>query len=157
MDGKNRFEIIGPNTVTENQIPKEKIVERPWGFYRMFAENIQCTAKILHIKSKEMLSLQFHKIRDQIYYIIDEDFQVWISDIEVPRIIANNLIELKIFAETHLIKYNCEPGSFIKIPKYTLHRPMYYGEKEYGRLLDMAFNKNDESDICRIEDVYGRV
>ena len=153
---EGKFEIIEPNGVKQTAIPNEKIVERPWGFYRMFAENVQCTAKVLYIRSNEMLSLQFHRIRDQVYYIIDP-MTVYLSDSIIPNHLRNSLPMLREFAESHLIKYECKPGTFIKIPRFTLHRPMYLGEKEHGLLLDIAFNKNDEADIIRIEDKYERV
>ena len=37
-----------------------------------------------------------------------------------------------------------------------VHRAEYTGKQKYGRILDIAFGENDEGDITRIEDKYGR-
>jgi mannose-1-phosphate guanylyltransferase/mannose-6-phosphate isomerase len=136
-------------------IPDVKIVNRPWGHYKMFAENTQCTAKVLHIRKDEMLSLQYHRIRDQVYYCLD-DFEVWHSDIPVPKEIDEDMNFIPVFVEKHLKKGNLKKGDIVYIPKYYIHRPVYRGSQEYGCIIDMAFGHNDENDIFRIEDKYGR-
>jgi hypothetical protein len=121
----------------------------------MFAENVKCTAKILSIRRNEMLSLQFHSVRDQIYYLCDP-FAIWLSDTEVPEDIRDDVMSIQLWAEKHVHRYEGQAGDLVKIPRFVIHRPCYEGEKEAGELLDIAFRHNDESDITRIEDLYGR-
>jgi len=138
-----------------DDFPSVKRIDRPWGYYKLFAENIPCTAKVLHIRKNEMLSLQYHRLRDQVYYCMD-DFTIWLSDISVPIEIDNNLNELVLFIADHLKKRICKKGDIIYIPKFFIHRPIYQGLYEYGCIVDMAFGHNDENDIVRINDKYGR-
>lgn len=147
--------IIEPKKSEPTKIPDEKIVERPWGRYRMFAENVKCTAKILYIRRNEKLSMQFHRLRDQIYYLFDE-FAIWLSDTEVPEDIRDDVTSVQVWAEEHVHRHEGKPGDLIKIPRFVIHRPCYEGEKAEGILLDMAFRYNDEADIVRIQDLYGR-
>lgn len=136
-------------------IPELKVEKRPWGRYEMLAENKRHTTKVLYIKKNEMLSLQVHMIRDQLYYIID-NMTVFLSDRPIPEgdvIYKDRLIH---FANKHVFAKEYTRGDIIKIPKYVLHRPAYYGNREYGIMLDLAFNFNDERDIVRVQDKYGR-
>ena len=141
--------------IKDKNIPAITIVTRPWGFYKMFVENQPCTAKILHIRPGEMLSLQYHRIRTQVYYIMDE-FSVYLSDIPIPKEIDNNIDLLQIFTTEHVKEHKCKKGDINNIPKFVIHRPFYSGIQEYGCIVDMAFGINDENDIFRIKDKYVR-
>jgi mannose-6-phosphate isomerase-like protein (cupin superfamily) len=141
--------------IKDENIPMIKQVERPWGYYKMFAENIECTAKVLHIRPHEMLSLQYHIIRYQLYYIMDE-FEIYLSDEPVPEEFDKNMDLLNVFVANHVKKRLCKKGDIVYIPKRVIHRPMYKGFQPEGCIVDMAFGHNDESDIIRIEDKYGR-
>ncbi len=147
--------VIG-RTDIETKIPIMKKVNRPWGLYEMFCENKNCTVKILNIKRNQMLSLQFHNVRDQVYYIIDP-FTVYLSDEPVPKEIELDTLLLRNWAKNHMVRHECEPGNIIYIPTRVIHRPCYEGNKEIGRIVDLAFGHNSELDIVRIEDKYGRV
>jgi mannose-6-phosphate isomerase-like protein (cupin superfamily) len=139
----------------EDNIPIVRRVDRPWGYYKLFAENIPCTAKVLHIKRNEMLSLQYHRFRDQIYYCLD-DFDIWTSDRAIPIEIDGDMNFLKIFSEKHIKVNKHRRGDILYIPKLHLHRPVYRGMFKYGCIVDMAFGFNDENDIIRVKDKYGR-
>lgn len=136
-------------------IPDMVTVQRPWGYYDMFAENMPCTAKVLHIKRKEMLSLQYHRLRSQLYYLLD-DFDIYLSDRLVPEEIDGDLNLLQGFVSLHVVKRQYRRGDVICIPQFVIHRPVYNGMQEMGCIVDMAFGHNDENDIVRIQDKYGR-
>jgi len=136
-------------------IPDMVTVDRPWGYYTMFAENMPCTAKVLHINRHEMLSLQYHRMRAQVYYLLDE-FDIYLSDRPVPKEIDGDLNLLQGFVLKHVFKKSYKRGEVIYIPQFVIHRPTYIGMQEIGCIVDMAFGHNKETDIVRIEDKYGR-
>jgi mannose-6-phosphate isomerase len=44
--------------------------ERPWGGFRQFAHNALCTVKILTVVDGQLLSLQSHRHRDELWVVI---------------------------------------------------------------------------------------
>lgn len=140
----------------QTDIPTVRRVERPWGWYKLFAENTPCTAKVLHIRRNEMLSLQYHRHRDQLYYLLD-DFVISKSTRSVPVEIDGDLDFLRVFVEKYVETKKYRQGDIIHIPKFYIHRPMFVDMHDYGCIVDMAFGHNDENDIFRIEDKYGRI
>ena len=58
---------------------KIKIIKRPWGKFEQFSLNEKSTVKILTIKSKQELSLQSHKKRDEVWKIIEGNVIVTIG------------------------------------------------------------------------------
>ena len=110
-------------------------VERPWGGYTNYADNKHCTVKILWVKKGESLSKQFHFKRDQLYVLLDDGFKI--TD-------GENVIE------------NAKKRMTFGFPKGHIHRAEYFGDKEYGMILDLAWGENDEEDIVRCEDKFSR-
>jgi hypothetical protein len=47
-------------------------------------------------------------------------------------------------------------GDMFGFSRFIIHRALYKGDREYGRILDLAFGVNDEGDIVRVTDKYGR-
>jgi hypothetical protein len=153
-----------------NEAPKpflNEYEERPWGYYGLYADNQPCTTKILYIKPQEMLSMQFHFLREQFYLILDDNFLIQYSTIPVPKDIINNPNEAQRFADLdNFLDKNIETvlakeGDMFGFHKLIVHRARYLGTKSYGRILDIALqkdegDKNDELDIVRIKDAYGR-
>ncbi|MFN2613277.1 MAG: mannose-6-phosphate isomerase, partial [Actinomycetota bacterium] len=41
--------------------------DRPWGNFRRFSHNQECTVKILTVEAGGTLSLQAHKTRDELW------------------------------------------------------------------------------------------
>jgi len=106
--------------------------ERPWGGFRQFAHNAQCTVKILTVAAGQILSLQSHRHRDELWVVLDEGLKVEID------------------GETHL----ADPGDEFVILRGSRHRVGSVGGT--GRILEISFGEFDEDDIERYEDVYGR-
>jgi hypothetical protein len=138
------------------------IEHRPWGHYGLYADNVQCTAKILYIKKGESLSLQQHFLRDQEYILLDDGFTIEYSDIEVPDSLINEpnedwkIICFKKFLEEHLVTTVGNEGDIFGFKRKIIHRASYNGDRKFGRALDLAMGTNDEKDIYRIKDQYGR-
>lgn len=109
-----------------------KEVKRPWGLFKQFAFNERCTVKILKIKARQSLSLQFHKKRDELWYFFD-DAVVQLGDKKVKM----------------------REGNLLKVKKKTPHR-ITAGRKKV-EVLEISFGKFDEKDEVRLKDNYGRV
>lgn len=118
---------------TEKEI-RERIVEdvRPWGTFRRYTQNEQCTVKVLTVNPDQMLSKQSHEGRDELWVILDEGLRVELDDrVLEPR-----------------------PGDEIVILRRVKHRLSSLGTR--GRVLEISFGYADEEDIVRYEDIYGR-
>ena len=139
-----------------------EITERPWGFFERYTDNIPCTSKILFIKKGETLSLQWHFKRDQFYYLIDGDFTIEYSNIEIPESLLNEtnddlrIIGFNKFLDENLVTVSGNEGDFFGFKRKIIHSAKYIGNKEFGRCLDLALGENDENDIIRLRDKYNR-
>ncbi len=108
-----------------------KLVNRPWGDFKEFVKNKKCTVKILEIKSRQELSLQYHNKREEMWYFLDKA--------------AVQLGDRKI---------KVSPGELVKIPKRKSHRIISLGNKV--RVLEISIGHFSELDEKRLEDEYGR-
>jgi len=118
------------------KIKLEKDFKRPWGGFIKFIDNKPCTVKILYIKEGESLSLQYHKLREEFWYLISGKIRVTIG---------KSLKSLK--------KKTLKEGQFVSVPKKFLHR--IEGIKN-SKILEISTGKVKENDEIRIEDKYGR-
>ncbi len=109
------------------------VEERPWGKFERFTLSEISTVKIITVKPRQKLSLQYHKNRSEFWRFLDNPAKVTLGD-KVLRV---------------------KRDSEIVVPKGVLHRVEAL-EKEV-RFMEIAFGKFDEKDIVRVEDVYGRV
>ena len=135
---------------------KNLIEHRPWGYFGLYANNEPCTVKILYIWSGEALSLQVHRHRSQFYYCLDDRFLISYSAEPAPEEIMGNRDALQEFAHDNLIIVCGNEGDMFGFRKRVIHQADYAGKREYGRIFEIAFGENDEKDIIRIEDKYGR-
>ncbi len=120
-------------SLSENNIRKKIIQDiRPWGNFKRYAHNEECTVKILTVEPNQMLSKQVHKKRDELWVILDEGLRVELDD---------KIIDPK-------------PGDEIVILRNSKHRLSSTGKK--GKVLEISFGYADENDIERFEDIYGR-
>jgi hypothetical protein len=129
------------------------VVKRPWGYYDLFSNNVRCTTKILYVRRGECLSMQYHFKRDQLYFILDNKFVVEYTD--------KSMFDLGDMDPDEFLKKNMIydlgfSGSSYYFKRGHVHRVKYIGDKAIGRILDVAFGVNDEEDIIRIKDEYGR-
>jgi|SRR5271157_2848961 len=149
---------------SEKQVVPFKFIEvyRPWGHFGLYAENEPCTCKILFIRAQESLSLQYHFKRAQTYILLDGNFEIEYSVKPIPEEIINNPNEYERFRDTEdfLLKNMHKEigleGDLFGFSQLTIHRAKYIGKREVGRILDIAYGENDELDIVRLQDNYGR-
>ena len=114
-----------------NPISSIYFESRPWGNFTRFTYNQFSTVKIIEVKSGEILSLQLHHHRDELWVAIDEG------------------IVAEVAGEKHFLK----PNETIFVPRETTHR---LSATKTARVLEIAFGEFDEKDIVRFEDKYGR-
>jgi len=112
---------------------KKYVEKRPWGGFERFTLNEMSTVKILTIKPKQKLSLQYHNKRREFWKFLD------------------NPAKLTIGKKTFRVK----KGDEVIIPVKTNHRIEAYAKPV--NVLEISFGKFDEKDIIRTKDVYGRV
>ena len=135
---------------------------RPWGYYSLFSDNEPSTTKILYVKKGEMLSMQYHFLRSQLYAIMDDGFIIDYSTKPMPVKIIQELDDdkrsemLEDFLKHHLIKVKCGEGKLFGFRELVAHRATYEGDRDFGRILDVAYGTNLEFDINRIKDKYNR-
>lgn len=108
------------------------LVERPWGNFKQFVKNKRCTVKIMEIKPRQSLSLQYHKKRKETWYFLTPaTVQLGMENIRVKK------------------------GEIIKIGKWQAHR--VFAGKEKAIFLEISLGKFSERDEVRLDDKYGRV
>ena len=108
-----------------------KEVKRPWGDFKQFVLNKKCTVKILTIKPKQELSLQYHLKRKESWYFLTP------GKVQIDK----KLISVK-------------KGELVEIPKEKPHR-IIAGKKEV-KVLEISHGTFSERDEVRLEDRYGR-
>jgi mannose-1-phosphate guanylyltransferase/mannose-1-phosphate guanylyltransferase/mannose-6-phosphate isomerase len=105
---------------------------RPWGNYERFTLNENSTVKVITVHPHQAFSLQTHAHRSEFWYILSGDGTITIAD----------------------EKKDAKPGETFYIHEGVAHRAEA-GAQEL-RFLEIAFGSFDESDITRLEDLYGR-
>ncbi len=108
------------------------IDNRPWGKEEHFIQNEKATVKLLYVKAREKLSLQFHHKRSEFWKIIAGSPIIVIEDQEITA----------------------QVGDEFDIPVGAKHRIM--GGEDEAIILEIAEGDFDENDITRLDDAYGR-
>ena len=109
------------------------IVEKPWGSFRQFVLNRECTVKIHTIKKGEACSLQSHSRRSELFVPLDEGIVIELDGEKISPM----------------------PGDEIYVPLGARHR--FSSTIKDARMLEIGFGEFDENDITRHEDRYGRL
>jgi mannose-6-phosphate isomerase-like protein (cupin superfamily) len=108
-----------------------RVTNRPWGNFKLFVKNKKCSVKILEVKPKQQLSLQYHKKRKEIWYFLTPGYvQLGMKIIKVKK------------------------GEEIKVKRGRAHRVIAKNKKVI--FLEVAYGKYSEGDEIRMEDKYGR-
>jgi mannose-6-phosphate isomerase len=107
--------------------------KRPWGGFRRYTHNQVSTVKIITVNPGEVLSLQYHNQRNELWVPLLPGLQVTLgSRIWEPR-----------------------PFEEIFIPRGTTHRAAGVGTLP-SKWMEISFGEFEEDDIVRLEDSYGR-
>ncbi len=117
--------------------------ERPWGYFVNFDEEIAKKPgwiKILFVKKGEELSHQYHRLRDELWYMVRGKGRVllWKEKEKYPE----NKEEITL-----------EEGKTVFIPKLCIHS---FRAEEDSFILEFGFGECKEEDIVRLQDRYGR-
>lgn len=116
-----------------NEKPEPDHVVRPWGQFKQYAFNEDCTVSLMEVKPGMRLSLQSHTGRAELWIVIDAGAQVQVGD------------EIR----------ECQPWEEIWIPSNEKHRLSCIGDKPC-RVLEVAFGNWQQADIQRYEDDFKR-
>ena len=110
-------------------------VDKPWGHELIWAVSDSYAGKILFVKAGESLSLQFHKVKDEAWYILE----------------GRAKLELGAAGERMLNSEVIAPGAAFRFPPGTVHR---LTAVEDTTILEVSTPQLD--DVVRLEDRYGR-
>lgn len=144
-----------------------EVYSRPWGEYLLIAENEPCTVKVMTLLPEERLSVQVHRKRDQIYIALSSELLVTYVPLnafdytERTRSKSQRPFPLKeslktFWESTEKISRNLKLFGRELFNVGTIHTIRNASTSTEAKFLDIAFGENDENDIIRIEDKYGR-
>ena len=110
-------------------------VDKPWGFELIWALSDQYCGKLLFVRAGEALSLQFHRIKDESWYVHQ----------------GRAHLELGVAEGTAPQAREIGPGDCFHFPPGTLHR---LRALEDTVIVEVSTPHLD--DVVRVEDEYGR-
>ncbi len=110
-------------------------VEKPWGSELIWALTDAYAGKILFVRAGESLSLQFHNVKDESWYVLE----------------GRARLELGKTGEAILEEEVVGAGEAFRFPPGTVHRVTAL---EDTRILEVSTAHLD--DVVRLEDRYGR-
>jgi len=119
----------------EERTFRKKIVEdiRPWGKFRAYPHQNAGSLKIITVKPRGSLSLQFHRRRSEFWVVLDSGLEITVGR----------------------KAWRPKKGEEIFIPKKAPHRLRCIG-KSPARVMEIWLGRSQESDIVRLEDLYNR-
>lgn len=113
--------------------PHVTVVHRPWGSFKQYAFNQDCTVSLMTVQPGMRLSLQSHTGRAELWIVLDDGAVVQVN--EQSRV--------------------CQAGDEIWIPANASHRLACQGDRPV-RVLEVAFGNWQQADITRYEDDFQR-
>ncbi len=106
---------------------------RPWGKFRRYPHERAASIKIITVNPAGTLSLQYHHRRSEFWVILDPGLEVTVGQ----------------------RTWRPAVGDEVFVPRETIHRLRGVGDRP-SRVLEIWLGPSEESDIVRVEDVYGR-
>jgi mannose-6-phosphate isomerase len=110
-------------------------VDKPWGHEVIWAVSESYAGKILFVKAGESMSLQFHNVKDEAWYVLE----------------GRAKVELGAAGERVLNSEVIGPGAAFRFPPGTVHR---LTAVEDTTIVEVSTPQLD--DVVRLEDRYGR-
>ncbi|HET7808312.1 MAG TPA: cupin domain-containing protein [Gaiellaceae bacterium] len=110
-------------------------VEKPWGHELIWSKTDRYAGKILFVKAGESLSLQFHKVKDEAWYILSGRAE----------------LELGGPGESMLNSEVVAAGAAFHFPPGTVHRVTAVEDTTIFEV-----STPELEDVVRLEDRYGR-
>jgi quercetin dioxygenase-like cupin family protein len=111
-----------------------KKIEKPWGYEILFAHTENYVGKVLKINKDEMLSLQYHKVKDETIFLWEGEMLFEVEE-------DGKMIEKKLI-----------PGDSYRIKPGVKHRM-----KAIKDCIVFEVSTPHLEDVVRLEDKYGRV
>ncbi len=113
---------------------KKREDHRPWGYYRVLADEPDHKVKRIVVYPGKRLSLQRHKLRAELWEVVYGKALVTLDDKEIE----------------------VGPGECVRIPRNTAHRIKNPGEENLAFIEVQSGEYFGEDDIERLEDDFGR-
>ncbi len=110
-------------------------IEKPWGYELIWGETDQYVGKILHVTAGEALSLQYHEIKDETFFLLRGSLLLQAGELE-EELIDHRMLE----------------GQRFHISSRTVHRMIAETDCD---ILEVSTPHLD--DVVRLEDRYGRI
>jgi mannose-6-phosphate isomerase len=110
-------------------------VDKPWGWELVWAETDQYVGKVLFVKTGESLSLQFHRVKDESWYVYS----------------GRAKLELGDAGDAALKEEVVAAPAFFRFPPGTVHRATAIEDTTIIEVSTPTFD-----DVVRLEDAYGR-
>ena len=117
------------------------VTEKPWGRYELLKNEDGYWVKVLTIYPNSRFSLQFHKKRDEHWFVLKGKGCVAEISVTTPKEIES---------------YRLAEGDTLDVMRGTLHRIWNHSEDEDLVICEIATGEPDENDITRVQDDYGR-
>jgi len=112
-----------------------RTVQKPWGSELIWAETDDYAGKILFVQAGESLSLQYHEVKDESWYVLEGR-----ARLELGEVGHDGLEELEI-----------GPGQAFRFRPGTVHRVTAI---EDTRIVEVS--TAHLADVVRLADSYGR-
>jgi len=109
-------------------------IEKPWGFEILFAETPRYAGKVLFVRKGCRLSLQYHKVKDEVLYVHEGKVHMEIE-----------------WDGEHKESLTLGAGGCVRVTPRTKHR---LTAMEATMLFEASTPELD--DVVRLEDDYGR-
>ena len=114
-------------------LPCMRKVDKPWGHELIWAETPRYVGKSLHIKQGHRLSRQFHRLKDETFFVQTGTMTLELGPDEKRELLTMGPGDT----------YHCVPG--------TIHRMVAVTDVD---LMEVSTPELD--DVVRLEDCYGR-
>jgi mannose-6-phosphate isomerase len=111
-----------------------ELVKKPWGWENRFAITDKYLGKVIHINAGEMLSLQYHRVKDETVLVVSGVMDLELED-DHGRMATHRLT----------------PGMSRRIVPGRKHRMIGAEQCEFGEV-----STPEIDDVVRLEDKYGR-
>ena len=128
--------LTSPNLETLDRFSVQpERVEKPWGYELIWAKTDVYAGKVLFVRAGESLSLQFHKEKDESWYVLGGRAEIELGDVG-QAVTATEVVAA---------------GAAFRFPPGTVHRVRAVDDTT---ILEVSTPQLD--DVVRLEDSYGR-
>lgn len=115
-----------------------RIVQKPWGHEKIWAETDNYVGKVLVIEPGHKLSRQYHNLKEETFFVMEGVLTLEIGQGE----------DISIFTLKEGATYHCPPG--------TIHRMVNDSSLNYLPVRVLEVSTNHLDDVVRLEDDYNR-